>query len=255
MATRAGEILGRAGGVALAPVTATVSAVRRARMFHPRGTVLRAEVSELETEPPWRALGARLSGPAIVRLSSAWWKSREWPDVLGCAIRFTGARSLDAHARPGDQDLLLATIRRPWTMPFAPLTTNHHDFLSNDYFAVSPFRTDVAGTIEWRLAPERPVHHGGTRDERLAAALDRGEAIFALEARPYRRVIDVARHRHWHPVARLALIETVTLDDDALRFDPYRAGRGIEPVGFVQSLRIAAYAASRRARDVAIGSR
>lgn len=248
MASRAGEIVGRAGGVALAPVTATVSALRRARMFHPRGTVLRAEVSAVAEKAPWTTLGARLAGPALVRLSSAWWKTREWPDVLGCAIRFTRSSDADVRARPGDQDLLLATIRRPWTMPFAPLTTNHHDFLANDYFAVSPFHTDPAGTIEWRLAPEHAASHGGSRDERLGASIERGEAALTLEARPYRRIVDIARHRRWSPVARVALIEEVDVDQDALRFDPYRAGRGIEPVGLVQSLRIAAYAASQRAR-------
>ncbi|MDQ3033921.1 MAG: hypothetical protein M3Y87_16005 [Myxococcota bacterium] len=253
MATSAGDILGRAGGVALAPLTATVSAIRRSRMFHPRGTTLRAEVRAIAGEPPWSTIAARLEGPALVRLSSAWWKKREWPDVLGCAIRFTSTREPDARPQPGDQDLLLATIRRPWTMPFAPLTTNHHDFFANDYYAVSPFSAEPAGTIEWRLAPDHPVQggggaHGAPREQRLAVAVERGDAMFTLEARPYRRVIDLARAAPWSAIARIELIETIAIDDDALRFDPYRAGRGIEPVGFVQSLRIGAYAAGQRAR-------
>lgn len=266
MATRAGEILGHVGGVALAPLTATISALRRSRMFHPRGTTLRAEVRACGSDEPWRTLGRRLEGDALVRLSGAWWKEREWPDVLGCAIRFTRHGAADARARSGDQDLLFATIRRPWTMPFAPLSTRRHDYLENEYFAVAPFVTEVAGhrkVIEWRLVPEPHAsdgrergarggpddeHAADDRDARLGRAVARGDARLVLEARPYRRVVDLFRHRTWQRVAVVALIEPVAIDEERLRFDAYRSGRGIRPTGFVQALRIAAYRASQWAR-------
>jgi hypothetical protein len=40
----------------------------------------------------------------------------------------------------------------------------------------------------------------------------------------------------------------VELDQEALRFDPFRDGRGITPVGFVHSMRKLTYLASQRAR-------
>ena len=52
-------------------------------------------------------------------------------DVLGLALRIrprTGP-ALDEHAALGDQDLLFATIRSPWTTLLAPFTTNARDFL------------------------------------------------------------------------------------------------------------------------------
>jgi hypothetical protein len=244
------ESVGRAGGALLAPITASFSAARRARMFHPSGIVVRAHAVPCTEVSPWRELGERLGGPAILRLSSAWWKTREWRDVLGCAIRFTHRADFGHQTSPDDQDLLFATIKRPWTMALAPLSTDHRDFLANDYFAVSPFRTpDTAEAIEWRLSPDRYARReGASRAERLERAIATGEASLVLEARPYRRVIDIAAHREFHPVSRLALREIVDIDQDALRFDPFLDGRGIVPIGAIHALRIAAYKASQWAR-------
>ena len=217
-------------------------------MFHPRGIALRAEVHPRARLEPWDSIAERLRGPALVRLSSAWWKEGELKDVLGLAIRFTRSERMSARPGPGDQDLLFATIRRPWTMPFAPITTRTHDFFANEYFAVSPFVVHEAGAVEWRMVPAGAVDEGSTREEKLDLAIAHGHARFVLEGRPYRRLIDLGRHRHWHPVADVVLLERVEIDDDALRFDPFRAGRGIHPAGFVHSLRRAAYAASQWAR-------
>src|SRR5687768_1326878 len=148
------ELVGRTLGVLLAPITGSVSALRRARMFHPAGICVAAQVHAIDGD----ALGERLAGPALARFSSAWWKRREWRDVLGIALRFTSASAerQGARAEPGDQDLLLATIRRPWTMALAPLTTDHRDFLANHYYGVSPFRADGhAREVEFRLVPRR----------------------------------------------------------------------------------------------------
>jgi hypothetical protein len=55
-------------------------------------------------------------------------------------------------------------------------------------------------------------------------------------------------HRGWRPVVLVVLRERIDLDQSALRFRPFRAGRGIRPRGFVQGLRSLAYRASQRAR-------
>ena len=238
------ESFGRTLGVLLAPVTASVSALRRARMFHPSGICVAAEVRAIDGDP----LGERLAGHALARLSSAWWKRREWRDVLGLALRFTSSPDITARAGASDQDLLLATIRRPWTMALAPLSTNHRDFLANHYFAVSPFRVEGQdGEVEFRIVPAPTAREGHGRAGSLAHAIARREAVLTLEVRPYRRVLDL-RAAPWRPIARIELVRLVEIDQDALRFDPFRDGRGIGPVGLVHSLRIATYGASQHAR-------
>src|SRR5581483_12347742 len=113
--------LGRVTGWFTAPLFAAVSALRHARTFHPHGRTFVARVVRhpdlpLDLEP----LAERLVGDALVRFSGALWKEEPHrPDVLGCAIRFRHDASDSAEPEPGDQDLLLATILRPWTMPIA----------------------------------------------------------------------------------------------------------------------------------------
>src|SRR6188768_1520949 len=105
------QTAGRFAGLALSPVTGVLSALRRSRMFHPRGLTCRADVEALPSHTCLPAPVAALVGPALVRWSSAWWKQGEWRDVLGCAIRFS-TEPLGVEPRQGDQDLLLATIQR-----------------------------------------------------------------------------------------------------------------------------------------------
>jgi hypothetical protein len=166
------EQLGKLGGWALAPVTGAVAALRRSRMFHPDGVVVRAEVEPVAQSGNLRKLAARLQGPALARLSSAWWKGRkEWPDDLGFALRFRSSTAISEDPEPGDQDLLFATIQSPWTTVLAALTTHVHDFLDNDYFAVSPFWVEGVGSLKWRLRSSRPEPRGDTRVARLMAAM------------------------------------------------------------------------------------
>jgi hypothetical protein len=208
-----------------------------------------------------QGVAARLVGPALVRWSSALWKDspakgsgtrRERPDVLGCAIRFS-QEPLDTRPKLEDQDLLLATIQRPWSMPFAPLTTRQHDFLANDYYGVSPFEVAPLGRIEWRLVPEkldaeRLLPASATRAERLAAALREGSATLRLEWAPYSGPLRRPAAELFAPLVRLKLTAQLELDQEALRFHPFRAGRGIEPVGFVHAMRRATYLTSQALR-------
>jgi hypothetical protein len=240
------EPLGRVAGLALAPWTAAASALRRGRTFHPAGVVVRGEVEAI-ARGPWARLGRALEGHALVRLSAALFRGRSWPDVLGCAVRFTRTRPVDAGAREGDQDLLTATIRRPWTMAFSPFTTDRTDHLANDFFGVSPFRVDE-GVVEWRLRPERPSPPGADRVRRLEAAMAAGAAHLVVGVRRWPGVLVVGDTPPFEPVARIRLVEPIDVDQDALRFDPFRTGRGVVPTGFVHGLRKAAYAASQRAR-------
>lgn len=237
------EQCGLFGGKLLAPFTAAVSAARRARTFHPDGVVYAANATPCCLDPRLVRLAEALSGPAFMRFSSALWRGEhEWPDVLGAAIRFQ-----DREQQAGsEQDLLLATIRFPWTMPFAPFATNFRSFLWNHYHAVSPFEVAGVGAVKVRLRSPR-LHNGSklSRAEHLGRLAGEGRAVFELQA----RLLDVPPlARRWHGVVRLELGAPLEMDQAALRFSPFRSGRGLKPVGFVHALRAAAYAASQGAR-------
>lgn len=243
-----GELTGRIAGLALSPFTGLISAARQSRMFHPSGLLCAAEAEPIATEGAAGEVAARLAGPVLVRWSSAWWKTGEWIDVLGCALRFSEG-PLGVEPQPGDQDLLLATIQRPWTMPFAPLTTRDDDFFANNYFGVSPFDVSPLGRIEWRLRPEgAPLLNRGSREERLAYRIDGGTSSLFLEWCSYAGPLKRPLAGDFEPLVRVRISGFIELDQQRLRFDPFRDGRGIKPVGFVHNLRRAAYLTSQRAR-------
>lgn len=242
------ERLGWWMGLALAPLVGSVSAARRSRMFHPSGLVCSASAEPIANLGPAAAsVAERLAGPALVRWSSAWWKSGERIDVLGCAIRFSRA-PLGPEPQPGDQDLLLATIQRPWSLPFAPWSTRFHDFLANAYFGVSPFEVPPLGRGEWRLVAENAAEPGGSRKERLAQAIAAGRAALLLEWAPYPGALARPVPERFIPLLRIQLSGWLEIDQRALRFDPFRSGRGLQPVGLVHQMRRAAYRASQALR-------
>jgi hypothetical protein len=248
------EAAGGLAGLALAPVTGLVSALRSSRMFHPTGLLCSAEVEAQPAQPECAALARELAGPALVRFSSAWWKTGEWVDVLGCAIRFTRT-PLGVEPHLNDQDLLLATIQRPWTMPLSPFSTYRHDFLGNAYYGVSPFEVAALGRIEWRLRAGGTQRRAArdTRAERLEHAIRAGSASLWLECAPYAGALRRAPSSSFRPVVRIELTALSDIDQRRLRFDPFRTGRGIEPTGFVHSMRRAAYHAGQALRPRGTG--
>lgn len=232
---RTGDIAGKLLGVA----TGATSFIRRSRMFHPRGITYLAQVETIRNElslPPF----------ALLRFSSAWWKDEEWMDVLGVAIRFSESPDFIAQAKEGDQDLLFATIQSPWTLPFAPLTTRFHDFLDNEYFAVTPFSQGRHAEQLFKLSLHSlyPSPAGKSREHRLDSAVAESRAIFEL------RMLNLNhRSQNWRSVASIQLKHRFAIDQARLRFDPFRTGRGIVPRGLVHHLRIGAYSASQLMRS------
>lgn len=237
------EQCGHLGGVLLAPLTAALSGLREARMFHPDGVVYSAGLVSAASAPELQHLAERLGRTALVRFSSALWRrGHDYPDVMGVALRFPIGSAPAAHT----QDLLLATIRFPWTMPFAPFATNFRSFLWNHYHAVSPFEVDGVGAVKFRLRSPRlgnalPM----TRAEHLARVAAEGAASFELQLR---RLDAPVWSRRWETIAKLTLMKPLAVDQAALRFSPFNSGAGIRPTGFVHALRVAAYAASQEAR-------
>ncbi|MBA3538278.1 MAG: hypothetical protein H0T79_01495 [Deltaproteobacteria bacterium] len=234
------EWLGNTIGAAWAPTIGLIAQARHARLFHPEGIVLQATIEPVDDDP----LGVHLAGNAIGRFSAALWKRAEYFDVLGFALRIRppASRVLDEHPVPGDQDLLFATIRSPFTMGLSPFTTHAGDFLANRYYAVSPFAIPPTNAhVKLRLVPiDPPSDSGGSRAARLSTALAENRADLSLEMRPTFAM-------GYRPIARVRLAGALPLDQQQLRFDPFRDGRDVVPVGLVHAIRRNAYAASRAA--------
>jgi hypothetical protein len=240
------EQLGSWIGRLWAPGVALISRARHARMFHPEGLTFAGRVQPVRSGGPLDALAERFDGRALVRCSAALWRGgHEHLDVLGFALRVRRGEgpALDEAVEPGDQDLLFATIRSPLTMLLSPLFTDATDFVDNRYWAVSPFAV-IDGRYELRLSPDNPPAKPPLRQpraSRLLAAVHARRAVWTLEARATLTL-------RWHPIARVELERATTIDQDALAFEPFRDGLGLEPVGLVHAIRRAAYAASRAAR-------
>lgn len=242
------EHFGNVCGDLLSPVTGFISRIRHARMFHPDGVVYGARVEVIEGAPAdLRRLASSLEGSALVRLSSAWWRGgKEWPDVLGMAMRFMPSPESSDDGDDDTQDLLFATVRFPWTTPFAPLATRVSTFAWNHFHAVSPFAVAGVGRVKLRLRSPRLANRDGeSRTAHLANLVAVGDAVYELQVRRLDRSL---LRRRWTSFARIVLERPVDVDQAALRFSPFRSGRGIRPVGFVHNLRRGTYAASQAAR-------
>lgn len=177
---------------------------------------------------------------AMIRLSSAWWKNKEWRDVLGIAIRFSPKIPSGIRPQEQDQDLLFASFSRWWMTPVGPLLTEYQDFFRNHYYTVAPFRHE--GVLKtYKLIPKINTMITGSRRAKLIEAVLEGEAVFILQE----------RHLHenkWTNVAVIKLTRSLHYDQEALRFNPFRDGLKIRPAGFLQYLRIGAYQMSQLAR-------
>jgi len=231
-------------GTLVAPAIAAVSHARGARMFHPDGSTFLARVTpDSAARPEFGHLGERLSGDALARFSGALWRRGfEHLDVLGIALRFRSVDEGSPEPRAGDQDLLFATIRSPFTMGVAPFTTDAGDYLANTYWAVSPFSIGEGRHVKFRLRPRRAcAPRAPLRDERLARAVAEGEVAWGLEVR---RTFTLT----WSPLATVLITRPSGIDEEALRFSPFRCGRGVVPRGFVHAMRRPTYAASQSAR-------
>lgn len=275
------DSLGRAIGETLAPAFGKTSEARHARTFHPDATVWRGEVISLAPELPWTGAAARLEGDAMVRMGPGLWKHRQmdWaPDLLSLAIRFKQRGApLGTEVAAGDQDLFVSTNAERFTdfmNPLLPLVAPEHDYFVDNYYAAQPFVLEGTGKRVWvRLVPVgfRPDEHPRgqeAREAKLQAAVQAGQARFRIEvqeqAGAVTRFLGLDRDassglrignpvrglfaNEWVPLAELRLTAPLQLDQEAIRYHPNLAGRGLRPVGVVASIRPAVYAASQDAR-------
>ncbi|MEX1141317.1 MAG: hypothetical protein WD399_04580 [Thermoleophilaceae bacterium] len=223
-------------GYALGGALAGLSWLRRGKVVHPKGVVYRAELVVRrnggalgETE----LLGAEARRPALVRFSRSLGLPQPLPDLLGISVRVEDAYGPERH-----QDLLVVTSVD------APVL--HHllvpatDFQRRPYSSSLPYRaggrTLLVGVLPRSDSPRRD---GRDELERLAAAAATGALAFDLAvAEPWGR---------FRPVAELRVGDRLPPAADALAFDPWNSGGGLQPVGLLNRLRDYAYPLSQRA--------
>ena len=195
---------------------ATLSRLRRKRIFHPRGGAFDAIVDVPGGARTGVALfDERASFAATVRFSRGAGLPEPLPDVVGIALRIR-----DAHGAGRHQDFLMNTS--------LDLPVLHHLMIP---VLGGGLGAAYSSILAYRLAG----------DLALVGAVDRTEEGFRLAVagvgRRFRPVADVRLGRAL-PQARA----------DALRFDPWNTGGGIRPAGPFQAARAAAYPGSQRGR-------
>jgi hypothetical protein len=223
-----------AGRAAAGALFGTLARTFGTRPLHPVGVAFDAEL--VVDEP--RLRGARLFArrgrrPAYVRFSRGFGLPEPIPELMSMAVKVP-----DAYGPGRDHDILMAAAgERPVLRHVFAWGGTH---LDRSYSTVLPFRvgerTMLLGAVPRTPGERRP----GDLPE-LVAAADAGDLAFDLRvATPL---------GPWRTVARLEIGDR--LDDeaeDALAFNSDRAGGGIEPVGFVNRVRGAAYDAAAGGR-------
>ena len=200
-----------------------LSKLRGRRAMHPVGLVTTAALSVApggRLPDAWRALDG---ATGIVRFSKSLGTPQHVPDVLGIALRF------------GGQDLLLASA-----LGAAP--------------GLQHLLVPAAGfdrTLFSSLLPHRVGTTTAVLQARLTRRLPRAEGYLEAVAAAGMFTIDLAAVGLLggrQDLGTLTIGDVVTGDEAArVRFDPWRTGAGLRPVGPLQRMRSAAYAASRRA--------
>jgi hypothetical protein len=229
-------ILGEAAGLSIGAVLAALAAVRRGKAFHPAGVVHDAWLSipgARDGPAAAELLSRRGEHRAIVRFSRAVGLPRPIPDLLGLSLRIPHAYGENRH-----QDFLLVTS--------ADLPLVHHIFLpaldvqQRPYTSSLPYRAGkdlfLVGAVPRRDSP-RP--RGNDEFDRLQGAAATGRLAFDFAV--------AAFARRFRPVGSLHVGPQLGPGLDALRFNPWNTGGGMEPAGWLNGARDRAYKLSQGA--------
>jgi hypothetical protein len=223
-------------GYAIAWLMAGLAALRGGKAVHPHGVVYRARlvIDGAPAAPPASEL---LSTPAthdaLMRFSRSLGLPRPLPDLLGVSLRV-----VDAYGRDRHQDVLMVSS--------IDLPVLHHVFVpasdvqQRPYSSSLPYRAGEATVILGVTPdPRSPRPAGDDEFDRLDRAAATGRLVFGLAVATvgsrFKRVGSL------HVEARMpdAL--------DALRFNPFNCGGGLQPVGVLNRLRDYAYPLSQAA--------
>lgn len=225
-----------AAGFGVGGALAGLAALRRGKAVHPHGAVYQARLVVPHHDGPLgrtELFGTAVSRPALVRFSRSLGLPRPLPDLLGMSVRV-----LDAYGTGLHQDFLMVTSVD------APVV--HHLFVpaadvqQRPYSSSLPYRagdrTVLVGAVP---RADSPRFENGNELERLAAAAATGALVFDLAvAEPWGR---------FRPVAELRVGDPLPPEADALRFNPWNSGGGLELTGLLNRLRDIAYPLSQRA--------
>jgi hypothetical protein len=235
MVTRIAELFGLVFGYIIGIFFAGGSILRNSRFFHPRGLLFCGELEALPDSP------IPLPPHVLIRFSSGWWKYKEWPDVLGISLRLSESPVRNIVPLKNDRDFLFASFRHPWELPVAPFFTDHHDYLANSYYAISPFRLKSGEYVEFMIDPSRGNRTTGTREEKLTGNVMSGKVILRL-------LMKTEKQESWKLIGRIRVRDESDMDQEALRFHPFLTGRDLRPAGFIQHLRYGTYRLSQWVR-------
>lgn len=225
-----------AAGEVVSGALAGVARLRGGKAVHPHGVTYSARLLiEGTSDAPAASdlLSARGEWRSIVRFSRSLGLPRPLPDLLGMSIRV-----LDAYGEDGHQDFLLVTS--------SDLPVLHHIFLpAGDvqqrlYSSSLPYRSGSRRfLIGARPHPGSPRPSGGDEFDRLEQAARSGQLRFELAIAPllgrFERIGDLKIGSRARP------------EIDALCFNPFNTGGGLEPVGMLNRWRAQAYPRSQRA--------
>jgi hypothetical protein len=227
----------RVAGSATGAVLGVGAALRRGKVVHPHGVVFDARlVIDGVTAAPQNArlLAQPAEHAALVRFSRSLGVPRPLPDLLGMSIRVP-----DAYGPGQVQDFLLVTS--------ADIPIVHHFFLpaadaqARPYTSSLPFRAAesplfIVGALPRTDSP-RPA--GADELDRIRAAACTGRLRFDLAVAPV-----MGRFAR---VGELRIGAPLPASYDALRFEPWKGGGGLEPVGVLNGVRRYAYPIADRA--------
>src|SRR5215204_6149551 len=225
-----------AAGFAIGGALAGLAALRRGKAVHPHGAVYEAQLVMGRHEGELgrtELFGTATSRPALVRFSRSLGLPRPLPDLLGMSVRV-----LDVYGSGRHQDFLMVTsIDAPVVHHlFVPAADVQQRLYSSSLPYRAGGRTVLVGAVP---RADSPRFENGNELERLAAAAATGALVF-----------DLAVAEVWgrfRPVAELRVGDPLPPEADALRFNPWNAGGGLEPTGLLNRLRDYAYPLSQRA--------
>lgn len=229
-------LLGEVAGLSIGAALAAIAAVRRGKAVHPDGVVYDARLV-VAGSPAAPSAAKLLAQPAeyraIVRFSRSVGMPRPFPDLLGMSIRV-----LDAYSIGGHQDLLLVTS--------ADYPLLHHIFFpatdvqQRPYSSSLPYRAGPEVFLVGALPDCRSPRPGGDNEfDRLDAAAATGRLAFQVAVAPITG--------RFQPVAELRVGGRLPAEFDALRFNPWNTGGGMEPAGWLNGARDRAYRLSQAA--------
>jgi hypothetical protein len=229
-------MLDEVAGASIGAVLAAIAGLRRGKAVHPDGVVYEGRL--IVTGSPDAPSGAQLLAEpaehrAIVRFSRSVGVPRPLPDLLGMSIRVPDAYGDGLH-----QDVLLVTS--------ADYPVLHHIFLPASDTQQRPYTSSLpyrAGPDRFLLGalpdPRSPRPPGDTEFDRLDAAARTTRLVFQIAV--------AAVGGRFRPVAELRIGRRLPPELDALRFNPFNCGGGMEPAGWLNGARDRAYKLSQAA--------